>query len=303
MPSIRELRGRIRSVQNIQKITKAMKLVAAARQKKAQDRVTMARPYSEKIGDVMRDLVASTGGNAAAAISDAGAVSPAAREAEQLLMRRDVQSHGLLVISGERGLCGSYNTNILRRAMETIRGIPRDRIRVIAVGKKAIVFFQKRGYRVVMAESMPAAGAPFDLASKVGAATRRLYASCEVDTVHLVFTRSLSAMSQRPTVQTLLPVEIDQGERKARRAEYLYEPSAPELLSTLVPRYVDTLIYQAILDANAGEQGARMIAMSSATDNAKEVETRLTLVANRVRQAAITNEILEVVGGAEALRD
>jgi len=278
-----------------------MKLVAAARQKKAQDRVNAARPYSEKITGVMRDLAASTGGNPAAAFAD-GSGSASEKEALELLTGREIVRCGVVVFSGQRGLCGSYNTNVLRKAMDVVTHFSRDRVKVIAVGKKAALFFQKRGYEVVMSEALPAADVPFDLAVKVGQATRKLYINHEVDQVMFVYTRSLSAMSQRPTTLTLLPIEIEGAEAKGRTAEYLYEPSAPELLSSLVPRYMDTLLYQALLETHAGFLGAQMIAMTAATDNAKEVETRLTLITNRARQASITNEILEVVGGAEALR-
>jgi F-type H+-transporting ATPase subunit gamma len=303
MPSVRELRVRIASVQNIQKITRAMKLVAAARQKKAQDRVNAARPYAQKIVEVMQALASSTGGNPAAVFSEAGIVTPASREAEELLTRRDVHVHGMLVMSGERGLAGSYNTNILRQAMETLRSVPRENVRLITVGKKAAAFFQKRGYQVVEAESMPASDVPFALASRIGANIRRLYVSHEVDCFHLVYSRSLSAMSQRPTYQMLLPVEIAaDANASGPRATYIFEPSAPELLSSLVPRYINSLIYQSLLEASAGEHGARMVAMSSATENAGELGKRLTLQANRARQAGITKELLEIVGGAEALR-
>ncbi|MCA1595651.1 MAG: F0F1 ATP synthase subunit gamma, partial [Chloroflexi bacterium] len=137
MPSVRELRGRIRSVQNIQKITRAMKLVAAARQKKAQDRVNDARPYAEKMRQVMSALAESTGGNPAAIFAESSAAGSDTQDAEELLTRREIRRQGLLVISGERGLCGSYNANVLRRAMQTIRSAPRESVKVIAVGKKA----------------------------------------------------------------------------------------------------------------------------------------------------------------------
>ncbi|HET6384594.1 MAG TPA: ATP synthase F1 subunit gamma [Armatimonadota bacterium] len=303
MPSVRELRGRIRSVQNIQKITAAMKLVAAARQKKAQDRVNAARPYAEKIVKVMHELAASTGGNTAAVFAESDISTPASREAEELLRSRPINVQGLFVVSGERGLCGSYNANVQRRAMEAIRGLPRENVVIVVVGKKAAAFFQKRGYRIVHAESMPASSVPFSLAAQVGQVIRRLYTSGEVDGVEMVYTRSLSAMSQRPTAQTLLPVQIEkEATVSGPSATYIFEPTAPELLGSLVPRYINSVIYQALLESNAGEHGARMIAMSSATDNASDLVKRLTLLSNRARQAGITKELLEIVAGAEALK-
>jgi F-type H+-transporting ATPase subunit gamma len=304
MASVRELRGRISSIQNIQKVTGAMKLIATVRQKKAQDRVNAARPYADKMAEVMQSLVTAAGGNPAALFAEAGSLSAAARDAEQLLARRDVRHYGLLVMSGERGLCGSYNTNVLRKAMEAIRGVPRESVRVVAVGRKATAFFQKRGYRIVEHEPMPASDIPFSLAATVGQAVRQLFITHDVDVVHLIYTRSLSAATQRPTATQLLPVEIAEsdGARTGPSADFIYEPSAPDLLSALVPRYVDTIIYQAMLESLAGEHGARMVAMTNATENAGEFVKTLTLMANRARQAGITNELLEIVSGAEALR-
>jgi F-type H+-transporting ATPase subunit gamma len=287
MASTRQIRSRIRTAKNIQQITKAMKMVAAARLKRAQDRVQSARPYSEKMRDVMGSLGQASGGTMS----------------HPLLEVREPHRVGVVTITADRGLCGSYATNVLKRTMETLRPFSPDQSRMIVVGRRGHTFFRRRPYPVVGEYDINMTGASFSDAQAIGRQVRELYISGEVDAVYLVYTRFLSALTQRPTEIQLLPIAPEAGEGEAGAAgDYIFEPNALDILGHLLPRYVDVLIYQALLEAVASEHGSRMTAMSSATDNAGKMISSLTLSLNRARQANITKEISEIVGGAEALK-
>jgi F-type H+-transporting ATPase subunit gamma len=296
MASMRQIRSRIRTAKNIQQITKAMKMVAAARLKKAQDRVQAARPYSEKMKDVMASLSRAGAGNV---------VHP-------LLDVREPVRIGLLVISADRGLCGSYATNLLKKTVEVLRTvgpgggpIAPENVRVLVVGRKGQTFFRRRSYPVVAEYPINMTGTTFAEAQEIAQKARELYISGEIDVLYLVYTKFFSALTQRPMAIQLLPVQADEatGEAMASGGEdYLFEPDATSLFERMLPRSVDTLIYQSLLEAVASEHGSRMTAMSSATDNAGKMISSLTLAANRARQAAITKEIAEIVGGAEAIK-
>ena len=293
MPSTRQIRARIRVAKNIQQITKAMKTVAAARLKRAQGRVQSARPYSEKMRDVMGSL-ASAG---------AGSLSHPLLETRET----DHPRVGVLVVGADKGLCGSYSTNILKKAMETIRQYPAEDVRVIAVGKKSYTFFRRRPYQLVAEYDINTGGPSFEQAQEIARKARELFVSGEVDVLYLVYTKFLSALTQRPIVSQLLPIATDDiagaaADVASRQEEYLFEPAADQILGRLLPRYIDTQIYQALVEAVASEHGSRMTAMSSATDNAGKMISGLTLSLNRARQAIITKEIAEIVGGAEALK-
>jgi F-type H+-transporting ATPase subunit gamma len=209
----------------------------------------------------------------------------------------------VVVITSDRGLCGSYNTNILRRAMELLR--PRDpaTVRLIAVGRKGIAFFRRQRYEVV-ATRLTGAEASFDEIRPIVATLRELFETRQVDAVYVVYWEFLSAGRQRPTVMQLLPLQTAalEGEDPGAGADVIFEPGAPELLGHLLPRYVDTQLYRALVEAIASEQAQRLISMSAATENAGEMIDTLTLSMNRARQAAITKEIAEIVSGAEALK-
>jgi F-type H+-transporting ATPase subunit gamma len=287
MASTRQIRSRIRTAKNIQQITKAMKMVAAARLKRAQERVQSARPYSEKMRDVMGSLGQASGGTMS----------------HPLLEAREPHRIGVVTITADRGLCGSYATNVLKRTMETLRPFSPDQSRMIVVGRRGHTFFRRRPFPVVGEYDINMTGASFSDAQAIGRQVRELYISGEVDAVYLVYTRFLSALTQRPTEIQLLPIAPEAGEGEAGAAgDYIFEPNAQDILGHLLPRYVDVLIYQALLEAIASEHGSRMTAMSSATDNAGKMISSLTLSLNRARQANITKEISEIVGGAEALK-
>lgn len=284
MANLKQIRQRIRTSKNIQQITRAMKLVAAARLKKAQDKVLEARPYSEKMREFMLGM------------SSAGELP-----AHPLLAKRPIQKVCLIVVTADRGLAGSYNTNLIRRAWDFLRGRS-EPASVIAVGKKGGQFLGKRGYEVVYQHSVPTAGARLQDAIDVTRVATETFESGQADAVFLCYSKFYSPIRQVPQVIQLLPIEPPSEDSPAGPAkDYIYEPDPQELLAILLPKYVLTLIFQALLEATASEHGSRMTAMTSATDNAGKMIQELTLVANRERQAAITKEILEVVGGAEAL--
>ena len=284
MATLKQIRSRIKAAKNIQQITRAMKLVAAARLKKATDRVLEARPYSEKLAELMRSM------------SSAGEMPQ-----HPLMEKRPIQRFGLLLITSDRGLAGSYNTGITRAAADFVRDTPGES-RLVTVGKKGTQFFSKRGYAVVHSMTVPSAGARLEDATEATKKVREMYESGEVDAVYIAYSKFYSPIRQTPQVVQLLPIEAPASDNAPTSVSYVFEPSPEALLGALLPRYLQGLVWQAMLEATASEHGARMTAMTSATDNAGKMITSLTLKANRERQAAITKEILEVVSGAEALK-
>lgn len=283
MANLKQIRQRIKSAKNIQQITRAMKLVAAARLRKATDRVLEARPYSDKLRDIMLSL------------SRAGELP-----SHPLMAKREVKRVALLLITAERGLAGSYNTNLLRKASDFLRDIPQDKV-MLTVGKKGTMFFSRRGYQVVYSHTVPSAGARYEDAVDVANKVRELYEAGEVDAVYVCYSKFYSAIRQVPQVVQLLPITAPDTEAGGPTPDYTFEPDAESVLNNLLPRYFMGLVWQALMEATASEHGARMSAMTSATDNAGKMIQGLTLKANRERQTGITTQILEVVSGAEAL--
>ncbi len=284
MASVRDLRRRIRSVKSTMQITKAMKMVAAAKLRKAQERVIAARPFARQLQDVLARL------------------AQAARDAKHPLLEvREVKKIAYVVVTADRGLCGGYNTNIIRMGAGAVAesSAPGS---IVAVGRKGRDYFRRTG--IPIASEFVAMGddPSFVQAREISAEVVRLYTEREVDEVHLIYTEFLNAIAQRPVHVKLLPLKApEQKASSSNKGYYTFEPSAEEILQTLVPKYVETLLFRALLEAKASELGAKMTAMGSATDNAKEMIDRLTLMMNRARQAAITREISEIVGGAAAL--
>jgi F-type H+-transporting ATPase subunit gamma len=283
MPSLKALRKRIATVRSTQQITKAMKMVAAARLRRAQEAAERARPYAEKLTELFAAVTAGV-----------------EAEAHPLLARREERRIDLLVLSSDRGLCGGYNSNLLRHAEKFMRERHATAHAITAVGRKGLEYFKRRGGSVVSQRlgilTTPAAAMAADVAAEL---TRRFVGE-ESDAVYLVYNRFRSAISQVPTVTPLLPVDLPTG--GAPTVDYIFEPERPALLALLLPRYVEALITQALLEAIASEHGARMTAMENATNNATDMIDRLTLSMNRARQATITKELMEIVGGAEALK-
>jgi F-type H+-transporting ATPase subunit gamma len=290
MATMREIRTRIRTVRNIEKITRAMKLVAAARLKRATARVEAARPYAQRMEQMMRRL------------SSAGADI-----SHPLLEVREERNVAVLVISSDRGLCGSYNTNLFRQAMQFLRPRDPDTVRLVLLGRKGQQFFRRHPYRVVEAHPLGSgADLSFGDIQPVVRTLRGMFESGEVDGVYVIYQRFQSAMTQVPTVLPLLPLKPPQEDAEAAAPaggqEMLFEPAPEELLGRLLPRYVDTQVFRTVAEAIASEHGARMTSMSAATENAGQMIDSLTLSLNRARQAAITTEIAEIVSGAEALK-
>ena len=287
---MRQIRSRIKTAKNIQQITKAMKMVAAARLRRATDRVQSARPYSEK----MREMMGSLG----RALSGSDVSNPL------LEVHEPQERAGFLIISADRGLCGSYSTNILKKAVEVLKPYASENTRLLLAGRKGQVFFRRRANPIAGEFHLNMTAVTFADAQEIGRQVRQLYVSGEIDVLYLVYTRFLSALTQKPNVIQLLPIAAEDAlaasDLPESGEEYLFEPDATSILSRLLPRYVDTLIYQALSDSIASEYGAKMTAMSSATDNAKKMISNLTLSLNRARQAKITTELTEIVSGADA---
>ncbi|BDG61764.1 ATP synthase F1 subunit gamma [Caldinitratiruptor microaerophilus] len=281
---------RRRAVEATRKITRAMKLVAAAKLRRAQERALAARPYARELARLLQHLVAA----------GAGAQNP-------LLTRRESPSPQVayVVITADRGLAGSYNVNVLRAAQAALRAEVRP-VRLVTIGRKGRDFFTKRGLKPIREWVGIGEEARWPLAQEMVRELIDLYLKGEVDEVRIIYTEFINAVQQRPREIVLLPVTPPgaqpPGDHEQAAVEYFYEPNAEHVLGQLVPRYVETVFFQTLLEAKASEHGARMTAMGNATDNATELIARLTLQYNRARQAAITKEIAEIVGGAEALK-
>jgi len=285
---VREFKRRIRSVKNTQQITKAMKMVSAAKLRKAQERAEASRPYTETLQGTLARLAALS--------TDV--------EHPLLVKREEVRKVGYIVVTADRGLCGGYNTNIIRAANDAIAADDRkNETGIIAVGRKARDFYRKR--RGLDAEYTNLGDVvSYADAREIAEYIINAYENEELDEVYLVYSRFVNVLRQIPTVTKLLPIENieeEQTDKPEKYVEYIYEPSAALILLTLLPRYVGSQVYHAMLESKASEQGARMTAMGNATQNAGEIIDALTLQMNKVRQSAITDEILDIVGGAEAL--
>ncbi len=287
MAGAREFKRRIRSVQNTEQITKAMKMVSASKLRRCQTRAEESRPYTETLRNTLADLAAVA----------TGASHPL------LAVRTDVKKVLYVVITGDRGLCGAYNTNLIKAALDTIAADNRDvQASVAAVGRRAADFFRKRGGLATDWIGL-SDYVNYSDAKEIADYIMEAYANEQVDEVYLIYARFVNALRQIPTVARLLPVETPEEDANGthKDEEYIYEPSAKAILDSLIPRYVGSQVYHAMLESKASEQGARMTAMSNATENAAEIVHDLTLQMNRERQAAITSELIDIVGGSEAL--
>ncbi len=293
MPSLRDIRRRIRSIRNTAKITKAMELVAASRLRRAQMRVTAARPYAEAI----RKLVAELG---AAAPSGGGALHP-------LLVQREVHRVGVLLVTPDRGLAGALNTNVIRRGTEVIGEYERaagQSVEVVTVGRKGQDFLARRGRKLLGTFTGMVASVKYDDVIPIARVITDSFIGGSIDRAVLVYPRFISTLSQRPEVVQLLPItppEPQSGQERPRRLDYIFEPDPQSILEQLLPRYVEVLIYQAVLETAASFFSAQMVAMRNATDNANDLVESLSLTYNKVRQANITREVTEIASAAEAM--
>jgi F-type H+-transporting ATPase subunit gamma len=288
MAAGKEIRGKIKSVENTKKITKAMEMVAASKMRKAQERMRAARPYSEKIRNMAANL---------------GQANPEYTHA--FMKTNDAKSAGFIVVSTDKGLCGGMNTNVLRIVTNQLRTNQSAGIsaQAVAIGNKGLGFLNRVGAKVV-AHATQLGDKPH-LDKLIGPVKVLLdaYVKGEVKSVHLCYTRFINTMKQEPVVEQLLPLSQEklQAEKTAHGWDYLYEPDAQAVIDDLLVRYVESLVYQAVAENMASEQSARMVAMKSATDNAGSVIGELKLIYNKTRQAAITKELSEIVAGAAAV--
>ncbi len=285
MPSTRDLRRRIRSVAGTQQITKAMKMVAAAKLRRAQAAVTQARPYAETMARVLGSLAART------------------EHSHPMLERREGSDAWLLVVTSDKGMCGSFNANLLREADRLLRSGRWVNVEVVAVGRKAAEYFRRRQWTVAHAERETMTKLSGEDGPRLGAMCTQAFTSGQADEVWLLYNRFVSVIRQEITLERLLPVEPPQLEDEPAQTlvDYLYEPDPATLLAALLPRHVEAQVQRSLYDSAAAEQAARMTSMDAATKNAGEMIERLTMLYNRTRQAGITKELLEIVSGAQAL--
>jgi F-type H+-transporting ATPase subunit gamma len=302
MPSLKAIRKRISSTKSTQKITRAMKMVAGAKLTRAQQRIVAMRPYAVKTGEVLHSVARTM------------AVSTGSEPLHPLLAGRPEKKALVLVLSADRGLCGAFNTNINKMA-ERVRDEKRDagiEVSFATLGRKGREYLNRRGAKVVQDFPRIYEGLDLEKARLVARWLVPRYERGEVDSIYLVYNEFKSAITQKVTLEPLLPLaplgDAGKGDgpasaEKVGPSDFLYEPNQRALLERLVPMYVEISLYRALLESQASFFGAQMTAMDSATRNAKEMIARLTLSYNRARQAAITKELMEIIGGAEALKD
>ena len=285
MAKTQDLKRRIRSVRNTMQLTKAMKMVSAAKLRRAQERIMNARPYAHQTLAVLQSLAVR-----------------AEADAHPLLQTRVGKKSHIILVAGDKGLCGAFNSHIIRSAEEYARENLQDQeISITAVGKKSHQYFQRRAWEIKHHWVDLFRNVQFTHAEEIATAAMDLFLSGEVDRVYVAYNEFKSAIQARPVVQPLLPIQRIEPAEGDTVEDYIYEPSAAALLKALLPHYVRHLIFQALLESAGAEHAARMTAMDSATNNASELIESLTLTMNRVRQASITTEIIEVVSGAEAM--
>ena len=290
MPSLRDIRGRIGSVKSTRQITKAMKMVAAAKLRRAQDAITRARPYAVLLEQALARIAARASGEGQAT--------------HPLLASRPAQKVELILVTSDRGLAGAFNSNVLRRAQRfmTENGDRYSEIQISTMGRKARDSFRAR--KAPIRKDFPGIHQKlsFDRAAEIAKEFSDRFLAGEVDAVFLSYNEFKSAITQTVVVRQLLPIETGGGETAGTGYDFLYEPSRKELLEELVPKHLAIQVWRALLDSAASEHGARMTAMESATKNAEEMIAKLTLQYNRARQAYVTKELMEIVSGAEALK-
>ena len=284
MPNILDIRRRIRSVKNTQQITKAMKMVSAAKLRRAQERVMSARPYAQKILSVLNSLVTRSEG-----------------QTHPLLEDRGGERIQVVVITADKGLCGAFNSNIIKAAQNFISEHRHRQLTLNCVGRKGRDFFRKGSLPLAHEAVNIFARLDYSHAKQISATLMEEFSNKEVDAVYLVYNEFKSVIQQRIVVEQLLPIQKLAASEEASLIGYIYEQPAGEIFSSLIPKHVEVQVYRALLESAAAEYGARMTAMDAATNNAVDLIDSLTLTMNRARQAGITREIIEIVGGAAAL--
>ncbi len=298
MATLREIRRRITGVKSTQQITKAMKMVAAAKLRKAQEAILNIRPYSNKMADMLHSL--------------AGKID---KSISPLLMEREANHVTLIIVTSDRGLCGSFNSNLIRSAADLIQTDfssyhESGNLNLICIGKKGNDFFSKRNYQVKEKYVGLFSDLQFTSAKEIVQKATNSFLNGSTDKVYVIYNEFKSIISQKIKVEQILPIpetfQAEQNEKDSKYIEYvdfIYEPSKEEILTKILPRHLNILMWRVLLESNASEHGARMTAMDNATENAKELIRLLSLSYNRARQASITKELLEIVAGADALKE
>ncbi len=282
MANLKDIRNRIKSVKSIQKVTKAMKMVAAAKMRRAQGRMEQSRPYSQSLTEVIQHLLPDVDRN----------ILP-------LLDVRDINRKAYVVVSADRGLAGAFNTNLLKVAQKAIDEFGKENVDLFCIGKKARDHFKRREYNIIESHVDFWADMEFDSAMMIGRSIIDHFTSGNVDEIHVVYNYFVNVAQQEVRSEVLLPLIYEDGDGLTH--DRLYEPSKEELVSSLIPRHLNVQMWKYLLESYASEQAARMLSMENATTNAQDMIKDLTLEFNKARQASITTEMLEIVSGAEAL--
>ena len=289
--ALKEVRNRIKSVQSTQQITKAMKMVSAAKLRRAQDAITQMRPYAQKLQEMLSNIVSSSDGNVSM----------------DLAAERPVEKVMIIVVTSDRGLCGGYNSNLIKLTKLTIREkyaaqSAKGNVQILPIGKKGFEHFTKNGFTVVDAYWDIFTGLSFDKVQAAAKYAMNAFAAKEVDAIEVIYSEFKNAATQRFIAEQFLPVQKVAETENKKKIDFIFEPNQEVLITELMPKILNTQLYKAILDANASEHGARMTAMDKASENANELLKSLKISYNRARQAAITTELTEIVSGAAALQ-
>ena len=285
MATLKDIKKRIGSLKNTGQITKAMKMVSAAKLRRAQEAITSARPYAEKMQEVLSSVA-----------------SGADATANPLLEVRESKKAGVILFTSGRGLCGGFNANLIKEAEKFIAAeLPGKEVIMSFYGKKGQEYFKRRGVDAVGSYKLEAGQESYDIATDISADLIKAYEEGEIDEVYLVYGKFQSAMTQIPSVERLLPIVPEESTDMAEAVDFLFEPDADAILADLLPKYVTSQVYRSVLETAASEHGARMAAMDSASKNASEMIDKLTVQYNRARQATITTELMDIINGAEAV--
>ncbi len=288
--ALKEVRNRIKSVQSTQQITKAMKMVSAAKLRRAQDAITQMRPYAQKLQEVLSNIVSNNDGGVNLALA----------------AERPIQKVLMIIVTSDRGLCGGYNSNLIKLTRQVIldkysEQQAKGNVQILPIGKKGYEHFTKNGFTVVDQYWDIFSGLSFEKVQAASKYAMEAFAKKEIDAVELVYSEFKNAATQIFVAEQFLPVKKITAQAGVKKADFIFEPSKDVLISELMPKILNTQLFKAVLDANASEHGARMTAMDKASDNANELLKSLKISYNRARQAAITTELTEIVSGAAAL--
>ncbi len=291
MPTLKDIRIRLKGIKSTQQVTKAMKMVAAAKLRRAQDRAIAARPYAGKLKEMLASLSTKVDTSLNPLLSP----------------REEVKKLLVILVTSDRGLCGGFNTNIIKLAQRVIHEDyaslhAKGAVTMITAGTKGSDFFRKRNYNITAAYPGVFNNLDFSTAKEIAETAAKMYLAGEVDRVVLVYNEFKSVLAPNLKIEQLLPIAPEQGSTADSGSEYIYEPSPAAIVDVLVPKHLNTQVWRVMLESNAAEQAARMAAMDSATENAKELIRVLNISYNRARQAAITKELSEIVAGADALK-